>query len=266
MDYESLRDKYESVYSGCGKRFPGDCKAIESALAFSFALSSSMRQRKLDDKKGFLLAFFYRNSVYLSAAYHMARMGMLDPAGNNLRAVFETIIWQYAYLFEDGYFQAFMKINAMERDKFAKIRQKAWSNTKERALENLRRKYNFQKMMKKLYTKEYFESFFFNQYWVLSQKSHSGLFGVNNNTPSMEGQTTLEKSPGEMKDNLTAILYLSAENLICFLNCFSDELSPGQVGDALKEANRINAFIPPAQSLAPDTKKPEFSIRLRKSG
>jgi hypothetical protein len=263
MDYDPLRDKYESVYSECGKRFPRECKTIESALAFSFALQGGMQREKLDEKKGFLLAFFYRSTVYLSAAYHMARMGMIDPAGNNLRAVFETIIWQYAYLYDDEYFQAFRKINGLEHRKFAGIRQKSWSNTKERELENLRRKFNFQKMMKKLYTKEYFERFFYNQYWVLSQKSHSGLFGVNHNTPTMDGLTTIQKSPAELRDNLTAILYLCSENLLCFLNCFSGSIMQGRINDVLKNANGINEIIPPAPSLAPDTREPEFRIRFR---
>jgi hypothetical protein len=263
MEYDPLRDKYESVYVECGRRFPRDCKTIESSIAFSFALQARLRQEKLDEKKEFLLAFFYRNTVYLSASYHMARMGMLDPAGNNMRTIFETIIWQYAYLFEDEYFQAFKKMNSLEHLKFAAIKKKGWSNTKERELENLRRKFNFQKMMKKLYTKEYFERFFFNQYWVLSQKSHSGLFGVNNNTPTMDGGTTIQKNPAELKDTLTAILYLCSENLICFLNCFGAELSQGEVSDIIKSANAINALIPPAPGLAPDTKEPEFRLQFK---
>lgn len=262
MDYDELREKYERVYSGSGSMYKDECGTAESALALSFSAHRSLRRQEAGSKKEYLAAFFYRNCVYLSAAYHMARMGMLDPCGNNLRSVFETIIWQYAFLKDDGAFESFLQISRMEQEKFGRLGAGGWSNTRERALANLRRKHNFQKNMKKLYQKDFFESLFSNQYWVLSQKSHPGTFGINHNTPTMEGGTTMDKRPQEVLDNLKAILYLCSENIICFLNCFGEDLSPGEVRRMMREANSVNGRIPPAASLAPGGMP--FSVRMKK--
>lgn len=265
-DYDSLRGRYEHVYVQSGRMFEADCKGIERCLALSFSLYFQLAGAGgLDTKRQHLAAFFYRNCVYLSAAYQMLRNGMLDPAGNNMRTVFETVIWMYAYLTDDGIYSNFAELERMETEKFALIRSGRWSNTKERAFENLRRKYNLQKTMKKLYSKELFEGIFFNQYWVLCQKSHSSIFGVNHNTPNMEGSTTMEKRPQEIKDNLTALEYLCAESLICFLNCFHTGMAQEGISAVMDEINRINAMIPPAAGLAPDTKKLEFTLRLREA-
>ncbi len=264
LDYDSLRGRYEHVHVQTGRLFEADCKAIEKAIGVSFSLYFRLAQGGgLDQKEQYLSAFFYRNSVYLSATYHMIREGMLDPAGNNMRTVFETIIWEYAYLTDEDIYSNFTQISERETEKFRLIKGGGWSHTKERELENLRRKYNFRKMMKKMYSKEVFERFFFNQYWVLCQKSHSSIFGVNHNTPNMEGTTTLEKRPQEVKDNLTATAYLCAENLICFLNCFHKHLRQEEIDAAMAEINAVNAIIPPAIGLAPDTKKLEFTLRFR---
>jgi hypothetical protein len=264
LDYDSLRGRYEHVHVQTGELFGKDCDALERALGLSFSLYFRLaREDGLDTRGQYLSAFFYRNCVYLSATYQMVRSGMLDPAGNNMRTVFETIIWMYAYLTDEDIYSNFTKVSRMETEKFALIKSGRWSHTKEREFENLRRKYNFRKMMKQMYSKEVFERFFFNQYWVLCQKSHSSIFGVNHNTPNMEGTTTMEKRPQEVKDNLSAAIYLCAENLMCFLNCFHQRLAQGEIDSALSEVNAINALIPPAISLAPDTKKLEFTLRFR---
>jgi uncharacterized protein DUF5677 len=265
-DYDSLRGRYEHVYIQTGSIFEADCKAIERSLALSFSLYFRLSASGgLDQKMQHLAAFFYRNCVYLSATYHMLRNGMLDPAGNNMRTVFETVIWTYAYLTDEDIYSNFIELEKLETEKFALVKSGKWSNTKERSFENLRRKYNFRKMMKKMYSKELFEKFFFNQYWVLCQKSHSSIFGVNHNTPNMEGTTTLEKRPQEIKDNLAATEYLCAENLICFLNCFHTKMAQEDIDSVLTEINRVNKMIPPAIGLAPDTKKLEFTLRFREA-
>lgn len=263
MDYDGLRERYEKVYSGSAKAFPEECAIIERALAFSFSLGPLLRARP-DSKEEYLAAFFYRNCVYLSAAYHMARMGMLDPAGNNLRTVFETIIWQYAYLLDDKQFEAFKKIRLMEAAKFSALKSGEWSNTKERALENLRRKFNLQKSMKKLYRKEFYSLLFSSQYWVLSHKSHTSTFGINHNTPTMEGGTTFDKRPEEVLDNLKGILYFCSENLVCFLNCFGAMVGQAQIDRILAQANEVNLAIPPAASLVPESEDLPFRVRARK--
>src|SRR5512143_1137109 len=178
-DFDSLRERYEHVYVQSGRLFEPDCKGIERSLALSFSLYFRLAGSPPSDKRlQYLSAFFYRNCVYLSAAYQMLRNGMLDPAGNNMRTVFETVIWTYAYLTDDDIYANFTQISDLEAEKFRLIKNGGWSHTKERSFENLRRKYNFRKMMKKMYSKEVFEKFFFNQYWVLCQKSHSSIFGV----------------------------------------------------------------------------------------
>ena len=111
-------------------------------------------------------------------------------------------------------------------------------------------------MMKHIYPRELYEKFFFNQYWVLSQKSHVSLFGANFNTPTMEGKTTMDKAPEQIEKNLTAVLYLISENLLCFLNCFSTDREK-----TLEFVNMINREIPPALSLAPEGM--EFTIKFR---
>jgi hypothetical protein len=218
---------------------------------------------ELDERSQHLAALYYRNCVYLSAAYQMIRRGMLDPAGNNMRTVFETIIWQYAYLSDEEVYGNFREMTGLENEKIALLPRKDWSNTKERKLQNLRRKHSFQKMLKSMYSKELYEKFFFNQYWILCQKSHSSLFGMNYNTPSMEGKTTLDKGPKELKSNLMALLYLAAENLTCFLNCFSGSLPKPMTESTVRLTNKVNGSIAPALSLVPDTKDMEFTTRLR---
>lgn len=262
--YRALERQYEHVHELSMKQFSSECQLIEDAISFSFGLYFKLaKSSKLDEKAQHLAAFFYRNCIYLSASYQMIRKGMPDPAGNNLRTIFETIIWQYAYLSDEEIYENFKELTVLENEKIVLLPKKEWSNTKERKLENLRRKYNFQKMMKQLYSKELFEKFFFNQYWMLSHKSHSSLFGINYNTPSMEGKTTIEKSPKEVKDNLMAILYLTAENLICFLNCFSNDLSQSEIDSTIDFTNKINRSIIPALSLVPDKKKMEFTTRFK---
>ncbi len=264
LDYDALRERYEHVHVQSGRLYDKDCRTIERALGVSFSLYFRLaREKALSQKEQYLAAFFYRNCVYLSATYGMVREGMLDPAGNNMRTVFETIIWVYAYLTDEGIYSNFAQISALETEKFRLMKSGGWSHTKERELENLRRKYNFRKMMKGMYSKEVFERFFFNQYWVLCQKSHSSIFGVNHNTPNMEGTTSLEKRPEEVRDNLKAAAYLCAENLICFLNCFHARLPQAEIDAAMAEINSVNAVIPPAIGLAPDTRKMEFTLRFR---
>lgn len=263
MGFDKIQEKHEHVYVQSGKMFAEQCNLLENAISFSFNIYENLVKTKLDERSQYLAAFFYRNIIYLSAAYQMTRSGLIDPAGNNMRTIFETIVWQYAYLTEDEIYKNFKEIDDLDSQKLKFLAQKKWSNTSEKNLENLRRKYNFQKMMKKLYSKEVFEKFFFNQYWVLCQKSHSSIFGLNYNTPNLEGTTTMEKRPQELKDNLTAILYLCAENLFCFLNCFSSSLTQVQIDQVLTFTNSINLKIPPALSLAPDTKQLKFTLRFR---
>lgn len=118
-------------------------------------------------------------------------------------------------------------------------------------------------MMKSLYSKEVFEKFFFNHYWALCQKSHSSIFGINNNTPTMDCKTTMDKRPDEIKGNLSAALYLLSENLICFLNCFSKSISQEKTDLMVQTINDVNKNIIPALSLAPDMKTLGFQIRFR---
>ena len=262
--YEDIESLHRKVHEASGKLFSAECALAEEAISSSFGSYAAIAKGgKLGAKSQHLLALFYRNCVYLSAAYELMRRGMLDPAGNNLRTVFETIVWQYAILCDGEVYANIEDIDALEGQKLALVRSKKWSNTKERELENLRRKHNFQKVMKKLYSKEVFERFFFNQYWALCQKSHASVFGANNNTPNMEGGTTIEKRPEELKGNLFALLYLCAENLTCFLNCFSTECGHERTAALLALANRINKSVPPALGLAPDTKALEFIVRFR---
>jgi hypothetical protein len=277
---------------------------LEEAISFSFDIYYSLAKAKLDERSKYLAAFFYRNVVYLSAGYRMARQGLLDPAGNNMRTIFETIVWQYAYLTDDEVYSNFKEMDDLESLKMKLILAESnekhnremrgtnvsndhapkenvreatntarseteklgsrWSNTKERELENLRRKYNFQKMMKSLYSKEVFERFFYSQYWILSQKSHSSLFGLNYNTPNMEGGSTMEKRPQELEENLSALLYLSAENLLCYLNCFGDLVDSNQKNLVLDFTNKLNKKLPPTPSLAPDTKELKFRVEMKR--
>jgi hypothetical protein len=258
---------YSSVLARSAARFKPECELAEEAIASSFALFSELARGvpKGDERAQDLLALFYRNCVYLSASYQLVTRGLLDPAGNNLRTVFETIVWQYAYLTDEGMYANFRAMNAMDGDKLRLIREGGWSNTKERQLENLRRKFSFQKAMKKLYSKGHYEKFFFSQYWALCQKSHSSIYGINHNTPNMAGGTALD-SPGgeeEMRGNLSALLYLCAENLTCALNCFSAGLMQARIDRALETVNRINRAIPPSLSLAPDTLELPFMLRFR---
>jgi hypothetical protein len=262
--FDSIRERYEHVYLQTGRLFEQQCRLAEDALAASFSAYFELsRKGGMDERSEYLAAFFYRNCVYLSATYQLIRSGMVDPAGNNMRTIFETIIWQYAYLLDEGIYDNFRAMAELDREKLRSMRDGGWSNTKERRLENLRRKYSFQKMMKKLYSKGLYEKFFFNQYWALCQKSHSSIVGVNYNTPNMQGSTTLEKRPAEIKENLSAALYLTAENLICFLNCFSGRLGQDRIDGLLERVNAINRGIPPALGLSPDTKKLEFTLRFR---
>lgn len=269
--YGRIVDLYENVLSASGMMFHPECVLIEEALASSFSVYSTIAKTagtpdaKLDERHRYMLVFFYRNCIYLSAAYQLVRRGMLDPAGNNMRTVFETIIWQYAYLTDDNIYENFRQISAIEGEKLALIRIKKWSNTKERTLENLRRKYSFQKVLKKLYPKEHYERFFYSQYWAFCQKSHSSIVGINYNTPNLEGTATLaiENGPEELKGNLITILYLCAENLTCLLNCFHGSMDAKVIDALLALVNRINRSIPLTLSLAPDTKKLEFTMRFR---
>ncbi len=267
MDEKTLERHYAHVYEQSGKLFASECALIERAISFSFAvyfhLVKAARASKLNEKSEYLAILFYRNCVYLSASYQLIRSGMLDPAGNNLRTVFETILWQYAYLCDDELYANFLEVTKLEDLKFKLIKTGKWSNTKERTLENLRRKYNVQKMMKRLYSTEVFEKFFFNPYWVMSQKAHSSIFGVNYNTPNLDGSTTIERRPEELKDNLKTTLYLCAENLICFLNCFSDYLPQIDMDQILKFTNLLNANLPPTLPLVPNKKEMKFTLRFK---
>lgn len=263
MNFDELQNKHRQVYLQSGQLYQDQCKLIENSVSLSFQLYSILSKNKLIEKHQYLLAFFYRNTLYSSAAYQLVRMGFLDPAGNNMRTIFETLIWQYAYLTDEEIYLNFKKIDDLESEKMKSLKDKKWSNTKERKLENYRRKYNFQKMMKQIYSKKTYEQFFFNQYWILCQKSHSSIFGLNYNTPNFDGKTTIEKNPNEIKDNLLAIMYLEAENLICLLNCFSEYLQQSQITQIMDFINKINSKIPPALSLAPDTKDLKFSLRFK---
>lgn len=261
--YDALERLYAHVHGRSGKMFPEECRLAEDALSFSFSAYFALAAsgNALDEKQQHLAALFYRNCVYLSAAYQMARRGMPDPAGNNLRTVFETVVWQYAYLCDAAAYGAYSEISRLEGEKFRLIRSGGWSNTRERALENLRRKHNFQKAMKSLYSREVFAAFFTNPYWVLCQKAHSSLFGANYNTPNMEGTTTLEKRPAEIRDTLRALLYLCMENLTCFLNCFPGQ-PEGRVSRILEFTNSVNRRIPPALGLVPDLHEMKFTLRF----
>ncbi len=257
MKFKDLAKQYSHVARETGRRFPEECSLIEEALAFSFDTYFKLDKSGMDGLNQELAALFYRNCVYLSATYSLLRSGMPDPSGNNMRTVFETIIWQYAYLADRQIFENHSETSYLEEEKFSG----EWSNTKERKLQNLRRKYNFQKTMKSLYSKERFESFFHNQYWVLSQKSHTSTFGINLNTPNMQGTTSIEKNPEELGKNLRAVLYLYSENLICFLNCFSSRIKGKD--SCLDFVNRINKLVPPVPGLAPDTMDLEFTVRFK---
>lgn len=269
-DYKDLERAYDRVTESSAKAFAAECSLAEESIAFSFNAYYELvknSKKNLDARSQSLAALFYRNCVYLSAAYRLIRDGLLDPAGNNMRTVFETTVWQYAYLCDGDMYANFKEVSDLEEQKLASLPKKSWSNTKERELENLRRKYSFQKAMKALYSKETYEKFFFSQYWMLCQKSHSSMFGVNYNTPTMEGRTTMDKAPEgpeELRANLTALLYLAAENLLCFMNCFPDKLSKEKTDSILAFTNRINRSIPPSLSLAPDTKELAFTARFRK--
>ncbi|MEW6036249.1 MAG: hypothetical protein AB1529_06560 [Candidatus Micrarchaeota archaeon] len=263
MGFERLRGLYEHVHVQTGALFSRECALAEDALAFCFASYGPVAGRKPDGKTSRMLALFHRNCVYLSAAYQLIRLGMLDPAGNNMRTVFETIVWQYAYLTDDSLYRESVGIEELETQKLALVKSGQWSNTRERRLENLRRKHGFQKAMRNLYSKEVYEKFFFNQYWALCQKSHTSIFGANLNTPTMEGATTLEKAPDEIRGSLSALLYLCAENLILFMNSFHALMVQGEIDAAISFTNRINRSIPPALGLAPDGKKLEFTLHYR---
>lgn len=265
-DYQGLEGLYGRMRKASLSAFPAESMLLEESLAGSFRLFLELKGRGgLDDKSQYLLALFYRNCVYLSAAYRLLREGMLDPAGNNMRTVFETIIWQYAYLTDGDIYSNYLEMAALDGDKLTLIKAGKWSNTKERALENLRRKYSFQKVMKALYSKERYEKFFYSQYWAFCQKSHSSTFGINHNTPTMGMGTTLDSGTGELKGNLLAALYLCAENMTCFLNCFSSLLPQGRIDRALALINRINRGIPPSLGLAPDTKELPFLVKFREA-
>jgi hypothetical protein len=259
MRFPDLARQYSHVARATARMFPEECSLAEAALAFSFDRYFSLDKNGMDDLRQELAALFYRNCIYLSATYSLLRSGMPDPAGNNMRTVFETLIWQYAYLADRNIFSTHAEISSLEQAKFSG----KWSGTKERKLQNLRRKYSFQKTMKSLYSKERFESFFFNQYWVLSQKSHTSTFGINFNTPNMEGKTTIEKNPDELAKNLRAVLYLCSENLICFLNCFESRLSEKEKASCMDFVNRINKSIPPVPGIAPDTMELEFRVQFK---
>jgi hypothetical protein len=262
--YGKLQDLYSYVYLNSGKLFATECKSAEHVLSISFsAYTDVAKHATLDEKHQYLLAFFYRNCIYLSATYNLIRQGMLDPAGNNMRTIFETIIWQYAYLCDEAIYTNFKQITEIESEKLKLIRQRKWSNTKERNLENMRRKYNFQKMMKSIYSKELYEKFFFSQYWMMCQKSHTSIFGINYNTPNMHGTTTLENNPKELRGNLHALLYLYVENLTCFLNCFYNTISQDKIDLLLRDINTINKQFPVSLSLVPDTKKLEFNSQFK---
>jgi hypothetical protein len=267
VEYAALERLYARVHAQSGRMFAGECALIERAASFSFssyfALAAS--GARLDGRAQHLAALFYRNCIYLSAAYQMARRGMPDPAGNNMRTVFETIVWQYGYMCDDAIYSNYLEINKLEEEKFRSLAAKApaWSNTRERALENLRRKHSFQKAMKTLYSKDVSGKFFSNPYWVLCQKAHSSIFGANYNTPNMEGTTTLEKRPEELRDTLRALLYLCAENLTCYLNCFAGIIPQERIDAVLAFNNDINRKIPPAQGLVPDTHRDKLQFTLR---
>ena len=266
IDQKLLSSLHDRVFAESGRLFPGESSLAEDAISSSFkAYVSLIPKAAKDPRQSHLLALFYRNCIYLSATYYLIRRGMLDPAGNNMRTVFESVVWQYAYLTDDEIYRDVMALEALEEQKLKAVKTKSWSNTKERELENLRRKHSFQKAMKKLYSKEAYEGFFFNQYWALCQKSHTSIFGANLNTPTMEMGTTLDKHPEEIRGNLSALLYLCAENLICFLNCFWELMPQKDIDDALALTNRINRSIPPARTLAPDTKILEFILRFKEA-
>ncbi len=264
-DYTDISKKYSHVHNLSGKSFEKECLAVENALSFSFNsyFEIVMTKKLFDEKSQMLAALFYRNCVYLSATYTLIRNGMLDPAGNNMRTVFETVLWQYAYLSDNKIYEDLKELALLEEQKLELIKKKAWSNTKERELENLRRKYSLQKMMKRIYSKKSFERFFFNQYWLLSHKSHSSTFGVNYNTPTMENVTTMEKRPEELKGNINATLYLCSENLVCFLNCFSDFMSQEKIDNIMKNVNAINIGLPPTLGLVPDMVDMKFKFNFR---
>ncbi|NYZ73521.1 hypothetical protein H0O00_00085 [Candidatus Micrarchaeota archaeon] len=261
--YEAFEQRYNKVAEASAKQFPKECELMEESIVSCFAAFNLVKVSQLDEHAQSLAALFYRNCIYLSASYHLIRNGMLDPAGNNMRTVFETIVWQYAYLCDKEMYGNFREVGALEEQKLALLPKKEWSNTKERELENLRRKYGFQKAMKRLYTKETYEKFFFSQYWMLCQKSHSSMFGINYNTPTMQGLTTMDTRPEELRANLSALLYLAAENLLCFLNCFADKLPKEKTEPILAFTNKINRSIPPSLSLAPDTMELPFTARFR---
>ncbi len=264
--FSHMERQHDSLKAQVSALFHKEAGHIESALSFSRLLFQRLSSSgKLDLKQKDLLALFYRNCVYLDASYMLIRAGLPDPAANNMRTVFETIIWQYAYLTDDGIYANFRKMNEMDSQKLGMIKTGAWSNTKERALENLRRKYSFQKMLKGLYGKGHYERIFQNQYWAFCQKSHSSLFGINHNTPNLEGGTTLEVPGGaeELRGTLSAALYLCAENLLLFLNCFHPAMGQEDAGRTLKALERINRALPPSPSLAPEGRGLPFTLRLR---
>ncbi|MBD3209798.1 hypothetical protein GF318_00265 [Candidatus Micrarchaeota archaeon] len=263
-DFEALETQYSNVRKAARRQFSEECSLLDELMAASFSFYYRLAGTgRLDEKKQHLAALFYRNCIYLSGAYQLVLKGMLDPAGNNMRTVFETIVWQYAYLTEEEAYHVFRELSGLEAEKISLLSKGEWSNTRERRLQNLRRKQSLQKAMKRLYSKDTYEKFFNNKYWILCQKSHSSLFGTNYNTPTMEGLGTMKKNPGEMRGMLLALLYLGAENLLCFLNCLSGDAPEGVRSAAVGLSNRINQKLGPEPSLVPDARQLEFTTRLR---
>ena len=258
MEYSDLEKVYSHEKNQTLLKYPQLTKKIENAISSSFSLYYSIRNliltQKTKDKT--ILAYFYRNSIYLSSSYSLILKGMIDPAANNFRTVFETICWSYAFDNEET-FIAFEEISNLENEKITKN----WSTTKERKLQNLRRKNNFQKMLKTIYTD--FDKFFSTPYWILSQKSHPSLFGANFNTPSMEGFATIDKNPSEVFGYLRNCLFLLAENLLCFVNKFFALIDKKELTLLLSLISDLHNETNQNFSLVPDKLKTEYKLVIK---
>jgi hypothetical protein len=182
-----------------------ECKKIEDLLALSLVTVNRIVIRnasKQNNKENVCLMFAMRNILYLLSSYQLITRGLFDPATNNLRTVFETIIRTYE------------KYNNLDN----------W--TKEEKLESARRKFSPLKLFEIIYCDSTAKQLEKNVYWQLCHASHPSIFGLLLNVP-LNGQVDNGKikSLEYSADPLKCTTCLAISNLVMLKKIFNDILT-----------------------------------------
>lgn len=92
--WEHYQKRREKIH----KKYPDLCNqcknTIENLWLIVIGIHIKLKEhgKKLPPEKSFNLTFFYRNTSYLISAYKLAEEGLVNPARNILRTVYEQIL------------------------------------------------------------------------------------------------------------------------------------------------------------------------------